>query len=169
MLAMLRDLVSHNGYANAALLGAIRQTPSAIADAELLELLHHILIANRFWLLSVLELPFVFEQESRPSSSYDELVQRYQATHERQSAWLSTAADDDLARRLEGALIPGGQCSSAQAFVQVCMHSHGHRAQCAKLLRRDGGTPPTTDFILWLVHRPQPDWGALSREWAVTL
>ncbi|HKT81261.1 MAG TPA: hypothetical protein VJP86_13635, partial [Vicinamibacterales bacterium] len=66
MLAMLRDLVSHNGYANAALLGAIRQTPSAIADAELLELLHHILIANRFWLLSVLELPFVFEQESRP-------------------------------------------------------------------------------------------------------
>jgi hypothetical protein len=103
-------------------------------------------------------LPFVFEQESRSSSSFDELIQRYGTTHLQQSAWLATATAGDLTRVLDSALIPGGQCSVAQAFVQVCMHSHGHRAQCAKLLRRHGGAPPTTDFILWLASRPTAEW-----------
>jgi uncharacterized damage-inducible protein DinB len=155
MLAMLRDLISYNGCANAVMLGAIRENRAASADTELLALLHHILISNRFWLLTVLGVPFVFEDESHSCSSFDGLLERFGATHERQSAWISTATEDDLARVLEGALIPGGRCSVAQAFVQVCLHSHGHRAQCAKLLRRHGGTPPVTDFITWLANRPQ--------------
>ena len=77
MLEMLRDLVAHKGHANAAVLGAIRQNDAAASDPELSELLHHVLIANRFWLLAVLGLPFVVEYESRPSSSFDELIQRY--------------------------------------------------------------------------------------------
>ena len=158
MLGMLRDLVAHNGHANAAVLGAIRQNDAAASDPELRELLHHILVANRFWLLTILGLPFVFEDESRPSSSFDELIQRYGRTHEQQSAWLAAATEHDLARVLESALIPGGKCSVAQELMQVCMHSHGHRAQCAKLLRRHGGVPPMTDFILWLETRPTAEW-----------
>jgi uncharacterized damage-inducible protein DinB len=153
MVEMLRDLVAHNGYANAAMLGAIRQNHAAVADNEVSELLHHMLVANRFWLLSILGSPFAYERESRPSASFDVLIQRYSATHEQQTAWLSTATEADLVRMLEGALIPGGQCSVAHAIVQVCLHSHGHRAQCAKLLRRHGGTPPATDFIVWLAGR----------------
>ncbi len=42
MLEMLRDLVAHKGHANAALLTAIRQNPTAASDPELWELLHHI-------------------------------------------------------------------------------------------------------------------------------
>ena len=80
MLEMLRDLVAHKGHANAAMLGAIRQNDAAASDPELCELLHHVLIANRFWLLSVLELPFVFEDESRPSGSFGALIQRYRST-----------------------------------------------------------------------------------------
>jgi uncharacterized damage-inducible protein DinB len=158
VIEMLRDLVSHNGYANAAMLTAIRQNQAAVADPELCELLHHILLANRFWLLTVLGVPFVFEAESQPSSSFDALIQRYGTTHEQQSAWLAGATDADLMRVLESGLIPGGKCSVAQAFMQVCMHSHGHRAQCAKWLRRHGGSPPMTDFILWLAGRPAAEW-----------
>ena len=154
MLGMLRDLVAHNGHANTAVLGAIRQNDAAASDPELLELLHHVLVANRFWLLTILGLPFVFEEESRSSSSFDELVQRYDRTHQQQSAWLAAATEPDLTRVLESALIPGGRCSVAQALMQVCLHSHGHRAQCAKLLRRHGGVPPQTDFILWLKDSP---------------
>jgi uncharacterized damage-inducible protein DinB len=150
---MLRDLIQHNGCANAAMLGAIRQNDAAVADAEISELLHHVLLANRFWLTTVLGLPFDVERESQPSNSFDALIQRYAMTHEQQAAWLSTATEDDLARILESDLIPGGRCSVAQAFVQVCLHSHGHRAQCAKLLRRHGGVPPVTDFINWLADR----------------
>jgi uncharacterized damage-inducible protein DinB len=158
MLEMLRDMVAHNAHANAALLAAIRPNGAASADPELSDLLHHILLANRFWLLAVLGLPFVFEHESRPATSFDALIQRYRSSHDLESTWLATATDADLARVLESALIPGGKCSVAQALTQVCLHSHGHRAQGAKLFRRHGGVPPVTDFIVWLADRPAPDW-----------
>lgn len=154
MLETLRDLVDHKGHANAALLNAVRQNEAAAADPELWELLHHILLANRFWLLTVLGSPFVFEEESRPSVAFDELIDRFARMQAQERAWLASAAEADLARIMKDALIPGGECSVAQAFLQVCLHSHGHRAQAAKLLRRHGGTPPATDFILWLANRP---------------
>ena len=49
MLEMLRDLVAHKGYADAALLTAIRRSASVASDPEVWELLHHMLLANRFW------------------------------------------------------------------------------------------------------------------------
>ena len=165
MLEMLRDLVAHKGHSNAALLNAIRQNVAAAADPEVWQLLHHILLANRFWLLTVLGLPFVHEDEARPSPSFEALIQRYGSTQAQETTWLETATEGDLARILEDALIPNGRISVSQAFIQVCMHSHGHRAQCAKLLRRRGGVPPATDFILWLTSRPRAEWaGAISGE-----
>ena len=158
MLQMLQDLIEHKGHANAALLDAIQQNAAATSNSEVWELLHHILLANRFWLLSVLQRPFVHEDESRPASSFDALIQRYAETQSQESAWLASASEADLERILKGPLIPNGECSVAQAFMQVCLHSHGHRAQCAKLLRRDGGTPPATDFILWLTNRAGAKW-----------
>src|SRR6188768_847426 len=101
MLEMLRDLVAHKGHANAAVLGAIRQNDNAAADPELRELLHHVLIANRFWLLTVLGLPFVFEDESRPSSSFAAVIERYGRTQEQESAWLAAATEADLSRVLQ--------------------------------------------------------------------
>jgi uncharacterized damage-inducible protein DinB len=154
MLRMLRDLIEHKGHANAALLNAIQQNTTAASDPELWELLHHILLANRFWLLAVLEQPFVLDEESRPAPSFDALVQRYARTQSQEAAWFGAATAADLERVLKSPLIPNGECSVAQAFVQVCMHSHGHRAQVAKLLRHHGGTPPATDFIVWLSKRP---------------
>jgi len=157
MLEMLRDLVAHKGDANAALLDAIRQNHTAAADPELRELLHHVLIANRFWLLTLLGLPFVFEDESRPSSSFDALIDRYRRTQEQESTWLASAATEvDLSRVLESPLIPGGSCLVSHALMQMCLHAHGHRAQCAKLFRRHGGVPPNTDFIVWLANRAIP-------------
>lgn len=160
MLEMLRDLVAHKGHANAALLNAIRENGTAASDPELWELLHHVLLANRFWLLTVLGLPFVHEDEARPSPSFDALVRRYASNQAQETTWLEAAAEGDLERILEDAAIPNGQCSVSQAFMQVCLHSHGHRAQCAKLLRRHGGVPPPTDFILWLTSRPAAEWAA---------
>jgi uncharacterized damage-inducible protein DinB len=158
MLPMLRDLVDHKWHANAALLKGVRQNPTAASDPELWELLHHILLANRFWLMSVLEQPFVLAEESRLAPSFDALVERYARTQSQEAAWLRNATAADLERPLTGPFVPGGACSVAQAFVQVCLHSHGHRAQAAKLLRRYGGTPPATDFILWLATRPEAAW-----------
>ena len=105
MVEMLRDLVAHKGDANAALLTAIRQHPTAASDPEPWELLHHILLAKRFWLLTVLGLPFVHEDEARSSPSFDALIQRYGNTQAQQETWLETAIEGDLARMLDDALI----------------------------------------------------------------
>jgi uncharacterized damage-inducible protein DinB len=158
MLDMLRDLILHKGHANASLLKAIAQNDAAVSDPELWELLHHILFANQYWLLTALGLPFVVEDECRVSESFDALVRRYVRTQSRECAWLETLTEADLGRILKSGLIPKGECSVSQAFMQVCLHSHGHRAQCAKLLRRHGGTPPQSDFIVWLVQRPAAEW-----------
>ena len=157
LLQMLRDLVAHKGHANASLLQAIRENDTAASDPEVWELLHHILLANRFWLLTVLGATFVHEYEARLSPSFDALIERYSALHDEEAAWLAAATESDLARLLGDAHIPNGSCSVSQAFMQVCMHSHGHRAQCAKLLRRHGSVPPSTDFIAWLASQPRPD------------
>ncbi|MFN7914840.1 MAG: DinB family protein [Vicinamibacterales bacterium] len=160
MLELVRDLVAHKGHATAALLQAIRANDAAASDADVLALLHHILLANRFWLLTILGMPFVQEAEAAPADSFDDLVARYHRTHEQETEWLSAAAEGALARLLIDPRIPGGRCTVAEAFVQVCLHSQGHRSQCATLLRRHGGVPPTTDFIVWVAGRPEAEWRA---------
>ena len=158
MLAMLRDLVAHKGHANAVMLSAIQRHGPSAADPAIVGLLHPVLLANRFWLLTVQGQPFVPEHEGRPAATFADLVRRYAATHAEESAWLEAATQTELARVVAHPQIPGGSCSVGQAFMQVCLHSHGHRAQCAKLLRGHGAVPPMTDFILWIVDRPDAEW-----------
>jgi uncharacterized damage-inducible protein DinB len=152
MVQMIRDLVAHKGDANARLQNAIRQHPAAAADAEIVGLLHHILVANRFWFLTISGEPFVAERETAAPASLDALIELYVATQRAEEDWLAGATAADLERLLEQPMIPGGRCTVAQAFMQVCLHSQGHRAQVAKMLRRHGGVAPMTDFILWLAE-----------------
>ena len=153
MLAILRDLVRHKAFANTALLIAIRRHQAAAQDDELRKLLHHILLANRFWLMLSLELPFDRDEEARLPESLDSLAALYRKTHALELNWICGAQEADLTRVVETPFLPGSCFSVAQALMQVCMHSQGHRAQCATRLRLLGGTPPITDFILWVKTR----------------
>lgn len=159
MLGLLRDLVAHKGYANAALLAAVRGNEAAAADAELMEVLRHILIANRFWITAVRRAPFIEAEEGNVSRTLASVIDAFRATQDEEAAWMATATEEDCAAMLTHPLIPGGACTVAAALTQVCLHSHAHRAQIAKMLRGHGGVPPQTDFILWLVGRQAPDWG----------
>jgi uncharacterized damage-inducible protein DinB len=157
---MLRDLILHKGYANASLLKAVRQHEAAAQDKDMMKLLHHILVSNRYWLSLITGFPFVLEQETQIPESLGILAEQYRETHVRQVAWIDQATESDLEVNLESPFIhkSGQSCSVAQALMQVCMHSHGHRAQCSTKLRELGGTPPSMDFILWLNERKSPDW-----------
>ncbi len=147
MRQLVADLVAHKNHANAATLASIGDNAAAAADPELLDLLHHVLLANRFWLLAVRGVPFVYEEEARRSPSFEDLVARYARLQAEESTWLAAASDADLTRMVESPQIPGGRCSVVQAWLQVCLHSHGHRAQLAKLLRaHDGRRRPPTSF-----------------------
>jgi uncharacterized damage-inducible protein DinB len=158
MVGMLQDLVQHKGYANAALLRAIRQHEPAAQDPELRKLLHHIILANRFWFLLSLNRPFSHDEESGIPVSLEAIAARYRETHAQELEWVSQLREPDLDRMLESPFIPARRVSVAQAVMQVCMHSHAHRAQCATSLRLLGGTPPVMDFVHWLKERPAPGW-----------
>jgi uncharacterized damage-inducible protein DinB len=158
VLDMLRDLVAHKGYANASFLSSVQGSKDAAQDPEVRELLHHILVSNRFWTSSILGLPFNVEEELRSSRTLDELVDAFRKTQDLETSWLERATEADLRGTIEDARIPGGKRTVAEALMQVCLHSQGHRAQGAKLLRKHGVTPPSTDFILWVAHRNKAEW-----------
>ena len=162
-IAWFRDLIAHKGFADAQLLCTIHQHHAASTDPALRALLHHMLVSNRFWLLTIVGEPFAVDVETLIPGSLAPLIDACRITHDREMAWLATATDADLARTLEGALIPGGRCLVAEALLQVGLHSQGHRAQCAKLLRALGGTPPATDFIVWRIDRRPPAWPTTAR------
>lgn len=153
MFALVRDLVRHKRYASDSLLKAIGQSEAAVQDAEIRRLLHHIVVANRFWLLLSLGLPFASEERAE-IPSFEAILGLYGELHAQETEWTSRLKEADLDSMVETAFIPGGRFSVGQAMTQVCLHSHAHRAQCATRLRLLGGTPPQTDFILWLNERP---------------
>ena len=158
MLAMLQDLVRHKGFADASLLRAIREHDNAAQDQDLRNLLHHSLLADRFWIMLSRNLPFALDEESKIPESLDELNNKYRETHTAELEWIFRIGEADLTRKLETPFLPGSTFSIAQGLMQVCMHSHGHRSQCATRLRLLGGTPPVLDFIVWLKERPVPHW-----------
>lgn len=158
MLSMLRNLVDHKWYANSSLLTAIGQHQPAAHDEELRKLLHHILLANKFWLALSMEQAFSLEKESNVPESLAIIAGNYRETHATESKWIAQIQEADLARALQTPYISGASFSVAEGLMQVCMHSHGHRAQCATRLRLLGGKPPASDFILWLKERKAPEW-----------
>src|ERR1700676_1908387 len=164
MIAMIQDLVRHKWHANAALLSAIRQHDAASRDEDLRKLLHHILIANRYWLYLILHKEFVREEEARIPDGLDAVIARYKVTEAEELEWLAQCREPDLDHVLlpQSPLLGGQDFSVAQAVMQVCLHSVGHRAQCTSRLRALGGTPTNTDYILWLKDRPAAVWPAAA-------
>jgi len=157
--AIVEELLRHKWYANAAYLAAVSQNESARQDEELRKLFHHIVVANRFWLFLTLGRDFDFEKEARVPDVIGALIDTYKETEGLEMEWLSRCDEVELARPLVTPRLPGKSFTVAQAVMQICLHSHGHRAQAANRLRALGGTPPPTDFILWAIDRPEPDWG----------
>lgn len=153
MLTLLRDLVAHKADANASMLAAVRGSEAASTDPEILELLHHVFIANRFWVSAVRRTTFDAATHASLPRAIEPLIEAFRATQEEEDAWIAAATEADCAALLVDPFIPGGECRAADALTQVCLHSHGHRAQLAKLLRRLGVVPPQTDFIVWLAAR----------------
>ena len=162
MLALLQDLVRHKWHANASMLAAIQQHGPAACDEELRKLLHHILLADRFWFMLTLGQPFEFEKEAQVPETLAPIAAAYRETCADELKWITKASPADLDRRLESPYFKGQTFSVGEGFIQICMHSHGHRAQCSMRLRALGGTPPNLDFILWVRNRPAAQWGTPS-------
>jgi uncharacterized damage-inducible protein DinB len=159
VLALFRDLFDHQAYADAAMLNAIRRHEAAARDESLRSLLHHTLLAHRFWLHLSQGLPFMRDEESKMPDSLDAIAARYRETQTRERQWLAGIQESDLDRLLDSPFFEGRRYTVRDGLMQVCLHSQGHRSQCASKLRALGGGPPTLDYVLWIKDdRPGPAW-----------
>ena len=158
MVAIVRELFQYQAHADASMLMAIQRHEVASRDRDVLSLLHHILIAHRFWIHLCRGLPFSVEAANAARGGIDEIVQLFQDTQAMELAWLEQLEEFALERKVESPYLPGREISIRQALTQVCLHSQGHRAQLAVRLRALGGEPPPIDYILWIKNRPLPSW-----------
>lgn len=161
---MLRDLVRHKVWANASLLAATYRHRPAASDEGLRTLAHHIILANRFWFALARGHPFDVEAESVVPATLADVIDLYRETHDAELAWLRDLSEGELEQTVETSYLPNRRISIGEGVMQVCLHSHGHRAQAATRLRALGATPPPMDFVMWLGERPAAtwDWGAGS-------
>lgn len=150
MLPLVDQLIRHKWWANSNLLQSIERHQPAAQDTELRILLHHILVANRYWLLLTLGQPFIDEEERRIPESHAALVDQFAATERQEVDWLSRITALELDRSLQPRALPDITVTVAQAAIQVALHSQGHRSQCATRLRAFGGIPAPMDFVLWV-------------------
>ena len=151
MLSTIEELIRHKRWANGGLMRAIEQHPPAAEDEELRKMLHHILVSNRFWLFAILGHPFDREVEMQIPASLAGIAERFKETEQLEAGWLSKASETELERIPETRSSRLGiDVSVRQALLQICMHTQGHRSQCATRLRALGGTPPGMDYVLWI-------------------
>lgn len=158
MVTAFRDLFRHQAWADAAMLDAVGRHDAAAGDEQLLDLLHHVLLAHRFWLHLCQGLPFDPAREAARPDSLEAIAALFRATQAQEDEWLSAIDDASLERLLETPHLPGRRIAIREALSQVVLHSQGHRSQCAARLRSLGGEPPATDFIIWANARPRPAW-----------
>lgn len=153
MLPLIDQLIRHKWWANHNLLRSVEECAPATDDSELRRLLHHILVANRYWLLLTLGQPFVDEHEKSIPDSHATLTAAFADTERLELDWLSRATPEEFERRLQPRALPDITITVCEAMTQAALHSHGHRSQCATRLRALGGTPAPMDFVLWLPAR----------------
>jgi uncharacterized damage-inducible protein DinB len=150
MLVLISELIRHKHSADEALLNTILEHEQAARDEELRRMLHHMLVSNRFWMLTLRGDAIDRKQEAIVPASLEELIKGFGETRALELDWLSQTADTDLEASITTPYHPGMVFTAGQAVLQVCLHSQGHRSQCLMRLRSLGITPPTLDFILWV-------------------
>ncbi len=154
MLALIRDLVQHQAWADASLLQSIHAHRAARNDAILLDNLRHIVGVHRYFLSLFQQRPFNQEQAFAPNATIIELEEHFRHVHREQLEFVKALTEAALARPMPIPSIEGTEPNLAQALLQVVMHSQNHRGQCLTRLRELGGTPPTLDFVVWVKNQP---------------
>ncbi|HKN15496.1 MAG TPA: DinB family protein [Candidatus Sulfotelmatobacter sp.] len=147
LLEHLRRQFLYDAWANREVLAAIKDAGSGASPVRPLQLLAHILSAERLWLERIRRQPqslpvwpeFNLEQCETETSELAELWGEY-------FAQLSSSA---LSEKVTYKNSKGEAWSSTvkDVLTHVAMHSAYHRGQIASLMRAGGRVPAYTDFI----------------------
>lgn len=155
--ADLADLYRHMRWADSEVWRSVRASPAAKDDRKLRELLLHLHVVQRAFLLiwrgDALEFPSLdsFETvealEQWSLSYHDEVTSFLDSLDERMlDSEVHLPWSEELGKRF-GTVHP---VTLRETLMQVTAHSTYHRGQVNMRLRELGGEPPLVDYIAWL-------------------
>jgi uncharacterized damage-inducible protein DinB len=152
MIELIQSLFAHMAWADAAILKAVAAQDGAFADDELRKWLHHIVTVQSFFLSRFQQRAFDMERWKQAPGTMDETERRFEEAHADGAAYTAHLDEAELARTIEFPVpaFKDFRPPVRDALMQVAMHSEHHRAQVAMRLRALGGTPPVTDYIIWV-------------------
>lgn len=157
MSSYLEELFLHQEWADAEHWHVFESFPRALEDKAIRERLHHIhLVQNAFlWITG----PRTEEFAVRKIEDFADMADLKNYARQglgRLNQFVKSLGPAPAEEVIEVPWFrPPARISIRQALMQAAMHSQYHRGQNATRLRELGGTPPTTDFIVWL-HKGQP-------------
>lgn len=151
-LPLLKSMYAHMAWANARVLEALRAAPGD--DPQALERYAHILAAEHIWLSRIegrvprlavfpeLTLEQCATLSAENSEGYMRLLEREQGDSiERTQTYTNSAGASFTGRVVD-------------ILTQVALHGSYHRGQVAMMMRRSGGNPVSTDYILYARSLP---------------
>ena len=150
MIELLRDLYSHQSWADAQLWQALESHPGALRDAEVCERLYHIHLTQYAFLTILQRGEFLYKRlEDFPDMKSLKIFAM--ENHSRALTFLQSLSDAQLDETFDIPWFrdPPLKLKAVHALSQAAMHSQYHRGQNARRLRELGGQPPLTDFIAW--------------------
>ena len=162
MLPFLRDLLAHAEWANAVFFHIWGKSPARDHE-ELRRRVDHILLVQQGFLRVLAGEPPVWPSDG-PPPSFEELHARAQLSHADLRGYvaaLEPQGPEALAFKVRIPWFPDPPCeiTTAEALVQVALHTQHHRGQCMTRLKDFGGEPKNVDWIIWLwKQKPQPRW-----------
>lgn len=162
MNRLLREMYSHQAWADAEHWKALEDFPASLDDSEIRTRQHHYHLTQHtfLWLAEGSEKPFARTTAADFRSEAD--LKHYCRDFNTRACRFLDAAPES--RMQEPIVIPWGPSppyaiTVELALTQAAMHSLHHRAQNAARLHLLGGVPANLDFISWLWQgRPAPDW-----------
>jgi uncharacterized damage-inducible protein DinB len=162
MDSLLRDLYSHQSWADAEHWHAIENHPPARDDHSIRNRLHHLHLVQRLFIWAVGDRTTTFPS-SKPEDfrTFEQLKAFARESHLMIDEFLSHVTDARLSQHVTFPWFgdPPLSITVSEALTQCVMHSQWHRGQNATRLREVGAEPPTVDLIVWFWKgRPPAQW-----------
>jgi uncharacterized damage-inducible protein DinB len=151
-LNFLRKLFEYDYWANRESLTSLGSGGSGPDDG--LKFLGHVIGAQRIW-FSRISKDGSSPPAAWPSLTIDECHAAVEDLHKRWANFLSTLLPDQLTEEVSYRNLKGAEFKTRLEDVlqHILFHSAYHRGQVAAAVRRSGGVPSPTDYVVYVRHK----------------
>src|SRR5262245_46119698 len=165
---LLRQLIRHMEWADAEVWRAVLAHEPAGQDKRLRDLLTHLHLVQRFFLVTWKNVPIDPSRGEPEFAAAADLRAWAQTYYAEANQFLDSLDEHALTSDVVMPWVKSFEAETGRTFstptlgetiFQVTSHSTYHRGQVNARLREVGGTPPLVDYIAWIwFGRPAPNW-----------